>query len=130
MNVQGFNHITINVSNLETSLSFYVDRLGMTPVHKGERDCYLEWGTAWICLQQRPDYQQQREQEIGIDHVAFSIQEAFFHDAVSHLKNENIEIVRGPVKRGSGWTVNFLDPDGTQLELHTSTLEERMKVWR
>lgn len=27
-------------------------------------------------------------------------------------------------------TVNFLDPDGTELELHTGDLRGRVEVWR
>lgn len=65
-----------------------------------------------------------------MDHVAFYIAEEDFNDAVDILQKHHVEIVRGPVQRGTGWSVNFLDPDGIQLELHTSTLDERMKVWR
>jgi catechol-2,3-dioxygenase len=129
MNVQGFSHVTINVSDLNRSLSFYLDVLKMQLVHRGRKDVYLEWGRAWICLQERPEKAEQREQ-LGVDHVAFYINEKDFAMAVKHLQENNVEIVRGPIKRGLGWSVNFLDPDGTQLELHTSTLAERMKVWQ
>jgi catechol 2,3-dioxygenase-like lactoylglutathione lyase family enzyme len=53
-----------------------------------------------------------------------------FDAAVSLLRRAAVPIVRGPVQRGLGWSVYFLDPDGTKLELHTSTLEERMTIWR
>lgn len=129
MKVQGFSHVTINVKDLARSLRFYVDVLGMELVHRGRKDAYLEWGTAWICLQERPDMAEQRPQ-IGVDHVAFFIDEQDFAEAVEQLKANNVTIVREPIRRGRGLSVNFLDPDGTQLELHTSTLAERMKVWK
>ncbi|MOA58059.1 Metallothiol transferase FosB [compost metagenome] len=66
---------------------------------------------------------------IGIDHIAFSIAEEHFEEALQVLRTHEVRIIRGPVKRGVGWTVNFLDPDGIQLELHTSNLRERMSVW-
>ena len=50
MNVSGFNHVTFGVSNLENSLAFYMDILGMRLIHRGRKDAYLEWGTAWVCL--------------------------------------------------------------------------------
>lgn len=53
-----------------------------------------------------------------------------FAVAVDVLREAAVPIVRGPVKRGTGWSVNFLDPGGTQLELHTSTLAERIRGWR
>lgn len=125
---KGFSHVTIDVSNLRKSLEFYVHTLGMRLVHQGRRDAYLEWGTAWVCLQERPDMPPQSPQ-LGVDHVAFYIAPEEFHAAVETLRQAKIPIVRGPVERGGGWTVNFLDPDGTQLEFHTGTLAERMKVW-
>ncbi|MBA2875119.1 VOC family protein [Thermaerobacillus caldiproteolyticus] len=128
MNVQGFSHVTINVSDLSRSLRFYVDVLHMKLVHRGRKDAYLEWGSAWVCLQERPEMERQRQQ-LGVDHVAFFIDEQDFAEAVQRLKENDVPIVREPVQRGRGWSVNFLDPDGTQLELHTSTLAERMTVW-
>lgn len=122
----GFSHVTINVSNLETSLRFYVGTLGMKLVHRGRRDAYIEWGTAWICLQERPELAPQQPQ-LGVDHVALYIAPDKFEVAVADLRNVNVPIVRGPVDRAGGWTINFLDPDGTQLEFHTGTLAERMK---
>ncbi|MHB1957253.1 VOC family protein [Alicyclobacillus sp. ALC3] len=126
---KGFSHVTINVSNLEPSLRFYTGTLGMKLVHQGRQDAYLEWGTAWICLQERPELMSQQFQ-LGVDHVALYVTPAEFHSMVELLLEANTPIVRGPVERGGGWIVNFLDPDGTQLEFHTGTLTERMKVWK
>lgn len=128
MKVTGFSHITINVRDLPTSLRFYVDLLGMTLVHRGEHDVYLEWGDAWMCLLERGTLAAQ-EPAYGVDHVAFRIAEADFDEAVAHLQEAAVPIVRGPEQRGLGRSVYFLDSDGTQLELHTSTLAERMTVW-
>lgn len=130
MLVQGFNHLTINVRNLESSLDFYIRILGLTIRHRGNKDAYLEWGTAWICLVEQENYSENIEGPLGVDHVAFYIPEEYFMDAVQTLQDHQVPIVRGPLKRGIGWSINFLDPDGTQLELHTSNLEERMKVWK
>ncbi|MFX4300930.1 VOC family protein [Alicyclobacillus tolerans] len=126
---KGFSHGTIDVSNLEKSLNFYIDTFGMELIHHGRRDVYLEWGAAWVCLQERPELQPPNLQ-LGVNHVAFYVDPEEFHSAVETLRKAHVPIVRGPVERGGGWTVNFLDPDGTQLEFHTGTLEERMKVWQ
>lgn len=130
MKVTGFSHITINVRNLQTSLDFYHGILGMTLRHRGRTDAYLEWGSAWVCLVERRDAGEHAGGFAGMDHVAFYIAENDFNEAVGILKQSNVTIVRGPIQRGVGWSVNFLDPDGIQLELHTSTLDERMKIWR
>jgi len=130
--VSGFSHVTIDVRDLTVSLRFYLDVLGMRLVHQGEHDAYLEWGSAWICLQERhvTSFGAPQTQQGGVDHVAFSISTEDFDDAVAVLQEANVPLVRGPVARGTGWSVNFRDPDGTELELHTATLAERMTVWR
>jgi len=120
--------VTIDVSDLERSLQFYVGTLGMKLVHRGRWDAYLELGSAWVCLQERPELPA-TQQQLGVDHVAFYIAEDGSHTAVDALRSANVPIVRGPARRG-GWTVNFLDPYGTKLELHTGTLAERMEVWK
>jgi catechol-2,3-dioxygenase len=130
MLVESFNHITLNVKNLQTTIEFYTDILGMTLRHQGNKDAYLEWGTAWICIIEKPEFQEIDPEQIGVDHIAFFITEEHFPSAVRILKENNVSIVRGPIQRGVGWAVNFLDPNGIQFELHTSTLEERMSVWK
>nr|WP_231877864.1 VOC family protein [Ferroacidibacillus organovorans] len=125
----GFSHVTLNVSDLERSLAFYVGTIGMKLVHRALQDAYLEWGKAWICLQERPMLPTARLQ-LGVDHVALYTPQDELQAAVDVLKSANVPIIRGPVERGGGWTVNFLDPDGTQLEFHSGTLGERMKVWK
>ncbi|MBH8598998.1 MULTISPECIES: VOC family protein [unclassified Thermoactinomyces] len=128
MKITGFNHLTIRVNDLRQSLPFYLDVLGMKLVHRGRSDVYLEWGEAWICLIETK--QRRRQEGMGIDHVAFTIAEENFSEAVSRLKQHGVPFVREPVFRGGGWSVQFTDPDGTVLELFTGTLEKRMKNWR
>jgi catechol 2,3-dioxygenase-like lactoylglutathione lyase family enzyme len=130
MKLAGFNHVTIRVKDLRRSLAFYRDVLGMTVVHLGRTDAYLDGGGAWVCLVEKAQSDFPSDTAPGVDHVAFSIAESDFDDAVEQLKRHGVTIVRGPILRGQGWTVNFLDPDGTQLELHTSNLAERMEVWK
>lgn len=129
--VKGMNHATLRVGGLERSLPFYLDILGMTLVHRGSKDVYLEWGSAWICLLERSAAPRtaDTDETAGMDHLAFSIEEADFHEASKKLLDAGVSIVRGPVYRGGGWSINFLDPDGIELELFTGSLAERMKVW-
>ncbi|MEK3715893.1 VOC family protein [Paenibacillus sp. FSL R7-0333] len=129
MKVSGFSHITLQVRDLQASLEFYQGILGMSVRHRGRSDAYLEWGSAWVCLVEQTKAGVQTGGLAGMDHVAFYIAEDDFEEAVAILNKHHIEIVRGPVQRGTGWSVNFLDTDGIQLELHTSTLDERMQVW-
>lgn len=127
--VQGINHITIAVSDLDCSLDFYTRTLGARLVHQGRTDAYIEWGTIWLCLLQCKDSKDNPSQSMGVDHVAFTVLEEEFDEAVAVLMESNVTVVRGPIERGGGKCINFLDPDGTQLELNTGSLDVRMKVW-
>ncbi|OYD07286.1 VOC family protein [Paludifilum halophilum] len=129
MKVTGFNHVTIRVSCLSESLRFYRDVLGMELVHRGRTDAYLEWGTAWVCLVEKKESTPAQEMSLGVDHVAFSIGREDFDEAVRRLQAFKVQVIRGPEERGGGRVLNFLDPDHTQLELYTGSLQERMKVW-
>ncbi|WP_124726611.1 VOC family protein [Staphylospora marina] len=129
MKVTGFNHLTLKVRNLEESLPFFLDVLGMRPVHRGRKDAYLEWGDAWICLLER-DVTGVTGREAGMDHVAFSIREEDFPDAVERLRKRGVAFIREPVRRGGGWSVQFSGPDGIVLELFTGNLARRMENWK
>lgn len=83
----------IRVSDLSRSLAFYVDVLGMKLVHRGRKDVYLEWGTAWVCLIETGAKQRHSNESLGVDHVTFSIAEADFADAVRHLHQAKVPIV-------------------------------------
>jgi metallothiol transferase len=128
MRVTGFSHVTISVNDLSRSLLFYLDLLEMQLMHRGDSDAYLQWGTAWVCLIEDRAGAAHGSQRIA--HIAFHSEEQDFPQAVTRLRQANVPIVRGPIRRGLGWSINFLDPDGAELELHTSTLAERMSVWR
>ncbi|PTM59871.1 VOC family protein [Desmospora activa] len=130
MKVTGINHVTVRVSDLNCSLSFYRDVLGMELVHRGRTDAYLEWGGVWICLLQITNPRPHDAQVLAVDHIAFSIADDHFPAAVQSLQAAGVSIVRGPMERGGGQVINFLDPDGNQWELYTGSLHERMKSWR
>ncbi|WP_425589847.1 VOC family protein [Fictibacillus fluitans] len=128
--ILGINHLTLTVNSLMRSLSFYVDVLGAVLVHRGRTDAYIEWGPVWICLLERGEANRAEAGRAGMDHVAFTISDSDFDHAVEALKAHSVRMIRGPVARGDGRCVNFLDPDGIQLELNTGSLSGRMKDWR
>ena len=125
---RGLNHLTVRVSHLERSVRFYEQLLGFHVRHRGEHDAYLESGPLWLALIEG-DVPLGETQLRHVDHIAFTIVEDAFDDAVEALRAANVQIVAGPITRGVGRSVYVLDPDGLQLELHTSTLDARMSVW-
>jgi catechol 2,3-dioxygenase-like lactoylglutathione lyase family enzyme len=124
--VNGINHITLAVNDVEISFNFYTKILGLKPIVKWKDGAYLLAGNTWIALNQdskvknaeRPDY----------SHIAFSCTQADFEDLKkSILKNKCPEWSEN---KSEGDSLYFCDPDGHKLEIHIGNLETRLREMR
>jgi catechol 2,3-dioxygenase-like lactoylglutathione lyase family enzyme len=118
--IQGLNHITIAVNNLDESFEFYVDLLGMTPHAKWAKGAYLSLNELWFCL----------SCEIAIpskdySHLAFDVSEVNFQNTKSKILNAGIK--QWKLNKSEGESLYFLDPNGHKLELHVGSLANRLK---
>lgn len=118
--ITGINHITIASSDLERSLRFYVNVLGMKLHAKWDKVAYLTAGTAWICLSADSsapanDY----------SHIAFDISTTDFVHMQKKCISKNIELWKTNTSEGS--SLYILDPDGHKLEIHVGSLQHRLQ---
>lgn len=122
--IRGVNHVTLTVADLDRSLAFYADLLGMRVAMRSPRSAYLEAGSLWLCLQvgeptpaARGDY----------NHLAFDVTASDFTSlatkvaAAAPIWQENVS--EGP-------SLYMSDPDGHRLELHVGTLASRLAHYR
>ncbi|MCT6698159.1 fosfomycin resistance glutathione transferase [Rheinheimera sp. 4Y26] len=119
--LQGLNHITIAVSDLDSSLLFYTEFVGMKAVVRWDAGAYLTLGDSWFCLscdqvQPAQDY----------SHIAFSIAAEDFGPYVQKLKDAGI--MEWKQNSSEGNSVYFLDPDGHKLEVHCGNLQSRLSA--
>ena len=130
--IRGLAHVCYTVSDLERSVAFYCDQLGLTPafvsvdaagrkygqyVHVGDR-CFLELFQGE--LNQRAEGQPYR-------HLCLEVTE--FAAAVDTLTARGVEVTgvkRGRDRSMQAWVV---DPDGNRIELHGYTDESRQNEW-
>ena len=121
----------IRVTNLERSLEFYSDLLGLKEIKRG--DCYERNGGIWVLLK---DEESQQQLELnwypqgsphdtqympgeGLDHIGFVV------DDVEEKYREFI--VRGALPTEidpastEGWAAYVKDPDGNWIELFQVT---------
>lgn len=119
----GLNHITLAVSNVSESFTFYVETLGFTPRAQWKNGAYLSIGELWLCLSLDAV-------SIGKDytHYAFSIEDEVFEAFAERLKASGVK--EWKVNKSEGKSLYFLDPDGHKLELHAGSLESRLKACR
>ncbi len=133
MMIQGLNHLTLAVRDLEKSFSFYHDLLGFLPLVKwntgayfliGKRDPLLSGSGCWFCL----NVDAKRQPNDCYTHLAFSISKSAFNDMVTRLLQSGVSSFKENSSPGESFY--FLDPDGHKLEIHVGTLEERLSSKR
>ena len=127
--VQGIDHVAINVRDLEKSLKFYTDVLGLSitarEYSKPGVEVFLDCGASLVGLiQGKPEEDEHflKDGGLGGNHVSFRFRKADFDQAVDELKKHNVQILFSK-KREKSWSVYFLDPDGNKLELTAWPLE-------
>ena len=119
--VQGLNHLTLAVTDLQRSVAFYRDILGFDLRALWEDGAYLEAGPLWLCL--------------SVDPAAASAVRADYTHYAFGVAAEDFEALSERVRarapewkdnRSEGASLYFLDPDGHRLELHVGDLAGRL----
>ena len=121
--INGINHITIAVKDIETSFAFYREIMGFKPVVKWKNGAYFNAAGIWFAINQdasiadarRPDY----------SHIAFNCNHADFERIRSRLLRYGC--VEWSTNQSEGASIYFLDPDGHKLKIHAGSLESRLK---
>jgi catechol 2,3-dioxygenase-like lactoylglutathione lyase family enzyme len=120
MRVIGLDHVVLNVTDVERSLSYYCDVLGLTAERVEEwrqgdvpfPSVRIDAGTI-IDLLEAP-----RAGGQNVDHLCLVLPAADWEEA---LRTPGIEVVRPPAElfgaRGSGMAFYTRDPDANLIEL-------------
>jgi len=124
--ITGINHITFAVKNLEQSLGFYLDILGCELAAKWEKGAYLQAGNLWICLSL--DDKTQSAPPQNYSHIAFDITPENFAKMHQRCSDNNVQFWKENTSEGE--SLYILDPDFHKLEIHYSTLRNRLKAMR
>ena len=119
--INGINHITISVKNIETAYSFYKNILGLKPVMKSSKSAYFLAGKIWIALDQKEHYIPSE----NYSHICFNIKKGKYKYFIKKLKEYKIKEWQNNETEGE--SLYILDDSGNKLELHFNTLKERIK---
>jgi len=126
--LQGLNHLTLAVSDLQTSINFYHSLLGMNVRAKWNKGAYLECGNLWLCLSLDENRSFANPETSDYTHYAFTIEEKDFANFLSRLEQEKIPLWETNASEGN--SCYFLDPDGHKLEVHVGGLSQRIEHCR
>ena len=122
MKVVGVDHLVLTVEDLEATIEFYTEVMGMS-VRAFERGrLALRFGSQKINLHEAGrEFQPHARRPLpGSADLCF-VTEATPDDWLEHLAARGVEVVEGPVPRlgalGPMTSVYFRDPDGNLIEV-------------
>lgn len=126
----GLSHITFIVSDLDRMQAILEQVLGARCIYDSGEDIFslskerfYLLGDLWIATMEGPPLA-----ERSYNHVAFKIEEAEFDASRARIEQLGLDL-RPPRPRveGEGRSLYFYGPDNHLFELHTGTLEERLR---
>jgi catechol 2,3-dioxygenase-like lactoylglutathione lyase family enzyme len=119
--INGINHITISVKNIDAAFCFYKDILKLKPVMKSNRSAYFYAGKIWIALDQREPYNTSE----NYAHICFNMPKKYYNKFIEEIRENNIK--EWQRNETEGESLYILDDSGNKLEIHFSRLKERIR---
>jgi catechol 2,3-dioxygenase-like lactoylglutathione lyase family enzyme/GNAT superfamily N-acetyltransferase len=123
--VRGISHVTLSVPDVDAALGFYAGVLGCGVLARWPRGAYLLAGDTWLALVHGPapgpgadDY----------SHVAFDVDRSAFGALAARVRASGAPIWQENWTEGE--SLYFLDPAGHRLELHCTSLVDRLRAAR
>jgi catechol 2,3-dioxygenase-like lactoylglutathione lyase family enzyme len=120
--ITGINHVTLSVRDVNQSLAFYTEVLGLRAVARWPKGAYLLAGDLWVVLvldeharvTALPEY----------THIAFTVSALEFETLSHRIRSSAAEVWQE--NRTEGASLYFVDPNGHKLEIHASDLKTRL----
>ena len=117
--VTGFDHLVVRCDDVETTLAWYVDRLGLEPVRVDEwRRAQVPFPSVRVDDGTIIDLIGGSTDDGRLDHICIVVEAV---DLASLAASGEFDVVEGPVRRfgarGDGTSLYVRDPDGLVVEI-------------
>ena len=131
----GIDHLAFITDDMEKTIRFYRDLLGMQLVagigHEGYRHYFFQFGDNQVAFfeyagaqpMKRKFHGKPTKKPLGFDHVSFTVEsrESLFH-LKDKLEAAGFEVT-GAVDHGTIWSIYFFDPNNIPLEASWTCVE-------
>ncbi|MEU0274793.1 VOC family protein [Streptomyces sp. NPDC006307] len=119
MRVKDFDHVVLNVEDVERSLEFYCGPLGLEPVRVEEwRAGKVPFPSVRVTPTMIIDLLQRTRGESNVDHICLVVDPVDWQEVID---SGRFDVLEGPVSRfgarGTAQSVYVRDPDGNTVEL-------------
>jgi glutathione S-transferase fosA5 len=118
--IEGMNHMTLAVTEIERSFIFYSTVIGLKPLVRWNKGAYFLANDFWFCLIE----DKQRKTGNDYTHYAFSVTQDKFEALSEKIKASGSKIFKNNASPGD--SLYFLDPDDHKLEIHTGSWHSRL----
>jgi catechol 2,3-dioxygenase-like lactoylglutathione lyase family enzyme len=130
--IKGISHITLIVKDLERTAAFLQTVFDAKEVYSSgdkqfslSREMFFLVNEVWLCIMEGEPLA-----ERTYNHIAFQISEADFEVYKSKVTSSGCELrPERPRAEGEGRSLYFYDFDNHLFELHTGSLEARLKSY-
>lgn len=111
-----FDHVGLNVKDLDESIAFFKAMFGFDVIHRWDnpKQAFVGDGMVILGLMEKRDYDFTAH---TMAHVAFPCSQADFAAVVTRVKELRAPIVSGPKAQRDGESILFRDPSGNLFEV-------------
>jgi len=128
--ISAISHMTFIVKDLERASLFFTEIFDAKEIYSSgnntfslSKEKFFLVGDLWICIMEGESLTQR-----SYNHIAFQIHENDLDIYLSKIKNVGAKIKpERPRVAGEGRSIYFYDFDNHLFELHTGTLDERLR---
>lgn len=119
LRVKDFDHLVLNVQDVERALEFYCGPLGLEPVRVDEwRAGKVSFPSVRVTPTTIIDLLDRPRSESNVDHICLVVDPLDWHEVIA---SGTFTVLEGPVSRfgarGEAQSVYVADPDGNTVEL-------------
>lgn len=121
---KAIDHVGLKVTDMDKSLAFYCDGLGLKLLRRRERGPGIATAVLAVGNQEMNLFSDSGfaanaadANPRGLDHFCLEIESASIDQVIAGLAKAGIAVAKPPVKRSDGVSLFVSDPDGCRVEL-------------